>query len=333
MATWSSTCISAATCLYARYCNRKPSKWLYVPVVFIAIIWAVSIHTITAFLYVGLGGRPFWNTAIIGPRFLASAFTAGPALIILALQVVRRVTAIAPEGAAALPPWATPEVSPTHRPATMKDLEMLASRLPQLEAVPLVTRRGILEGATVLDVPPGGVLLHQGMTEANAFFVLEGRVVVKREEHGRFRIIRSIGPGEQFGEISALTERARRHRRRRRAQPGPATAGGIPPPPDEESRDGRDHRVAEVERLMISDRGLLILRESCRWRCSSIFSSWPTTPSRSSTRPTAPARPPVSLFRPSRLPCARSLDLDLHCVQRRVHGAARPAAQPKAGMA
>jgi len=55
-------------------------------------VWAVSIHTVTAFLYVGLGGRPFWNSAIVGPRFLASAFTAGPALIILALQIIRRVT-------------------------------------------------------------------------------------------------------------------------------------------------------------------------------------------------------------------------------------------------
>ncbi|TSA34155.1 MAG: polysulfide reductase [Verrucomicrobiaceae bacterium] len=78
--------------LYSRYQNKKPAKWFYIPFVFIAIIWAVSIHTVTAFLYVGLGGRPFWNQAIIGPRFLASAFTAGPALIILALQVIRHVT-------------------------------------------------------------------------------------------------------------------------------------------------------------------------------------------------------------------------------------------------
>ena len=78
--------------LYCRYQNKKPEKWFYIPFVFIAIIWAVSIHTVTAFLYVGLGGRPFWNQAIIGPRFLASAFTAGPALIILALQVIRSVT-------------------------------------------------------------------------------------------------------------------------------------------------------------------------------------------------------------------------------------------------
>lgn len=56
------------------------------------MVWAISIHTVTAFLYVGLGGRPFWNSAIVGPRFIASAFTSGPALIILALQVIRKVT-------------------------------------------------------------------------------------------------------------------------------------------------------------------------------------------------------------------------------------------------
>lgn len=78
--------------LYCRYRGRKPARWFYIPFVFIAIVWAVSIHTVTAFLYVGLGGRPFWNSAIVGPRFLASAFTAGPALIILALQLIRRVT-------------------------------------------------------------------------------------------------------------------------------------------------------------------------------------------------------------------------------------------------
>lgn len=78
--------------LYTRYRDRKPSKWFYIPFVFIAIVWAVSIHTVTAFLYVGLGGRPFWNSSIVGPRFLASAFSAGPAIIILALQVIRRVT-------------------------------------------------------------------------------------------------------------------------------------------------------------------------------------------------------------------------------------------------
>ncbi|MBI2361868.1 MAG: polysulfide reductase NrfD [Elusimicrobia bacterium] len=78
--------------VYMVYCGRKPAKMWYLPFVFIAIFWAISIHTVTAFLYVGLGGRPFWNSAIVAPRFLASAFTAGPGFLILTLQVIRRVT-------------------------------------------------------------------------------------------------------------------------------------------------------------------------------------------------------------------------------------------------
>lgn len=79
--------------VYMVYQGRKPWTYLYMPFVFLSIFWAISIHTVTAFLYVGLGGRPFWNSAIVAPRFLASAFTAGPGFLILTLQVVRRVTA------------------------------------------------------------------------------------------------------------------------------------------------------------------------------------------------------------------------------------------------
>jgi Ni/Fe-hydrogenase subunit HybB-like protein len=78
--------------IYCAYRKRKPSPIFYIPFVFLAIGWAFSIHTITAFLYVGLGGRPFWNSAIIAPRFLASAFAAGPGFLILTLQVIRGVS-------------------------------------------------------------------------------------------------------------------------------------------------------------------------------------------------------------------------------------------------
>lgn len=78
--------------LYMRYLGREPNRRWYIPFVFLSIVWAVSIHTVTAFLYSGLGGRPFWNTAILAPRFIASAFVTGPAFIILALQAVKRFT-------------------------------------------------------------------------------------------------------------------------------------------------------------------------------------------------------------------------------------------------
>ena len=79
--------------IYSAYRKREPNKRLFlVPFVLVAIVWAISIHTVTAFLYSGLGGRPFWNHAIIAPRFIASAFAAGPAFIVLTLQVIGRFT-------------------------------------------------------------------------------------------------------------------------------------------------------------------------------------------------------------------------------------------------
>ena len=78
--------------MYMRFLNRKPNKKWYVPFVMISIFWAISIHTVTAFLYCGLGGRPFWNTALLAPRFLASAFVAGPALILIIFSVLKKVT-------------------------------------------------------------------------------------------------------------------------------------------------------------------------------------------------------------------------------------------------
>lgn len=81
--------------LYMRYLGRKPNPWWYVPFVFLSIFWAISIHTVTAFLYCGLGGRPFWNSALLAPRFLASAFVSGPAFIILVMRVLRVTTGYA----------------------------------------------------------------------------------------------------------------------------------------------------------------------------------------------------------------------------------------------
>ena len=68
-----------------------PPKWIKT-FIYISIPWAVSIHTVTAFLYAGLPGRHFWLTAILAPRFLASAFAAGPALLILLCLIIKRVT-------------------------------------------------------------------------------------------------------------------------------------------------------------------------------------------------------------------------------------------------
>ena len=78
--------------VWCAYDRRKPGKAFYIPFVFVAIVWAISIHTVTAFLYSGLGGRPFWNSAVLAPRFLASAFAAGPAFLVVSLLLIGRYT-------------------------------------------------------------------------------------------------------------------------------------------------------------------------------------------------------------------------------------------------
>jgi Ni/Fe-hydrogenase subunit HybB-like protein len=78
--------------LYSRFRGRPPEKRKYLIWMYLAVIWAVSIHLVTAFLLAGLPARPFWNTALLGPRFLASAFTAGPAFVILLLSFIKRET-------------------------------------------------------------------------------------------------------------------------------------------------------------------------------------------------------------------------------------------------
>ena len=68
-----------------------PPAWVK-PIIYISIPWAISIHTVTAFIYAGLPGRGFWLTAIMAPRFLASAFASGPALLILFCMILKRFT-------------------------------------------------------------------------------------------------------------------------------------------------------------------------------------------------------------------------------------------------
>jgi Ni/Fe-hydrogenase subunit HybB-like protein len=72
-----------------------PPKWIR-PIIILSIPWAVSIHTVTAFLFAGLGGRPFWLTAILAPRFLASAFSAGPSLLLIFCLVLKKFTKFDP---------------------------------------------------------------------------------------------------------------------------------------------------------------------------------------------------------------------------------------------
>lgn len=80
--------------LYQMAHNREYSLKIIYPLIILSIPWAVSIHTVTAFLFNGLSARPFWNASILAPRFLAGAFCSGPAVMIIIFQIVRKVSKV-----------------------------------------------------------------------------------------------------------------------------------------------------------------------------------------------------------------------------------------------
>jgi molybdopterin-containing oxidoreductase family membrane subunit len=80
--------------LYTGYQGRPYNKKVVHPLVLASIPAAVSIHTVTAFLYNGMAARPFWNASILAPRFIASAFCSGPAVMIILFQVLRKTSRV-----------------------------------------------------------------------------------------------------------------------------------------------------------------------------------------------------------------------------------------------
>lgn len=78
--------------LYRAFHGQHYIKRLVVPLVLLSIPMAVGIHTVTAFLYNGLAARPYWNSSILAPQFLASAFCSGPAILLIVVQILRKFT-------------------------------------------------------------------------------------------------------------------------------------------------------------------------------------------------------------------------------------------------
>ena len=86
--------------LYRAFHGKHYRKGLVIPLVLLSIPMAVGIHTVTAFLYNGLAARPYWNSSILAPQFLASAFCSGPAIMVILFQILQRTTKIAIRDAA-----------------------------------------------------------------------------------------------------------------------------------------------------------------------------------------------------------------------------------------
>jgi len=78
--------------LYSKYSGKPVKRSIFMPLVYVSIVWALSIHTVTAFLISTMPARPMWFHSVMPIRFISTAFAAGPALIILAFLVIRKNT-------------------------------------------------------------------------------------------------------------------------------------------------------------------------------------------------------------------------------------------------
>jgi molybdopterin-containing oxidoreductase family membrane subunit len=78
--------------LYKLFYKREYNRKIFTPLILFSIPVAIGIHTVTAFLYNGFAGRPYWNSALLAPKFLASAFCSGPAVLLILFQILKRTT-------------------------------------------------------------------------------------------------------------------------------------------------------------------------------------------------------------------------------------------------
>ncbi|MEE8376836.1 MAG: NrfD/PsrC family molybdoenzyme membrane anchor subunit [Candidatus Aminicenantaceae bacterium] len=85
-------CFVVAYILYSLFYKKEPKKKLLMPIILLSIPMAIGIHTVTAFIYNGFAGRPYWNSALLAPKFIASAFCSGPAVLIILFQILKKTT-------------------------------------------------------------------------------------------------------------------------------------------------------------------------------------------------------------------------------------------------
>lgn len=78
--------------LYTKYTGGRINRTFYLPLIYISIVWALSIHSVTALFVNTMPARPFWNQPIMPIHFISTAFAAGPGLIILIFLIIRKNT-------------------------------------------------------------------------------------------------------------------------------------------------------------------------------------------------------------------------------------------------
>jgi CRP-like cAMP-binding protein len=116
-----------------------------------------------------------------------------------------RAAAARLEAAGAAPGLATFPV----RPATLADFDRLAARIGPLAQLSAEQRAAFVRNATIRQVPSGTQIVEHGDIASSAYFILDGSAAAGIPTGDGYRGLSTMGAGDFFGEIAALTGSAR----------------------------------------------------------------------------------------------------------------------------
>lgn len=91
------------------------------------------------------------------------------------------------------------------RAVRMDDLNTLAMRFSALATFSQADRRLLANTAKVYDASAGTTIVRFGEKSDAAYFILQGQAVAGVEQNGETRWLETMGPGDFFGEIAALS--------------------------------------------------------------------------------------------------------------------------------
>jgi MFS family permease len=96
------------------------------------------------------------------------------------------------------------------RAAQMSDFKVLVAHLPLMGELQGNARQDFIAHASVFEVEQGSSILRQGESGREAYFILGGTAVAGATDvHGQVHSLSTMGPGDFFGEIAALTSTPR----------------------------------------------------------------------------------------------------------------------------
>lgn len=96
------------------------------------------------------------------------------------------------------------------RAALPADFDALAGLIPSLTSLTSAERTAVIKESRVVQAPAGSTIIRRGETGDAAYFILSGRTVAgTADESGEYRSLSTMGTGDFFGEIAALTGAAR----------------------------------------------------------------------------------------------------------------------------